>query len=130
MTRHPDGPDYTADDPGPIGELAERIHQNAVDHGFWPDEGRNFGEMIALIHSEASEALEEHRAGNRAFYLVPQTYGPDKPEGVLVELMDIVIRCFDTAAERAAMEGIKLDDVMLAKLEFNESRPHKHGKKY
>jgi hypothetical protein len=130
MTQHPDGPNYQADDPGPIGELAERIHRNAVEHGFWPAEGRNFGEMIALIHSEASEALEEHRAGNRAFYMVPQTYGPDKPEGVMVELWDVIIRCLDTMQEIAEREGIKIDDVGEAKLTFNESRPHKHGKKY
>lgn len=125
-----EAPDYHKDDPGPIHEMAERIHKNAVSHGFWPEEGRNFGEMIALIHSEASEALEEHRSENRPFFFVPQTYGPDKPEGVLVELWDVIIRCLDTMFDIADREGVDLDEVGEAKLTFNESRPHKHGRKY
>ena len=32
------------------------IHSIAVDHGFW-DSNRSDGEIIALIHSELSEAL-------------------------------------------------------------------------
>lgn len=32
--------------------LAGMIYENNVDHGFWPDEGRNMGEAIALVHSE------------------------------------------------------------------------------
>lgn len=47
-----------------LNALAEAINKTSTEHGFWPEEGRNFGEMIALAHSELSEALEEHRAGN------------------------------------------------------------------
>lgn len=132
MTQHPDGPDYTADDPepGPLMALAERIHSNAVSHGFWPAEGRNFGEMISLMHSELSEALEEHRAGRPAFYKAQQAYGPDKPEGTLVELSDVIIRCLDTMYDIAAKEGLDIDEILVGKMTFNESRPHKHGKGY
>lgn len=42
-------------------ELSKRIHAANVAKGFWPKEGRDMGEVFALIHSEASEALKAHR---------------------------------------------------------------------
>ena len=41
-------------------KLAEEIHQNSRDKGFW-DKERNKGEMLMLIISELSEALEADR---------------------------------------------------------------------
>lgn len=125
-----DGPRYDADDPMTLQEYAERIHKNAVSHGFWPPEGRNFGEMIALIHSEASEALDEHRSGKPVVYHERQPYGPDKPEGAMVELADVIIRCLDTMYKMADEHDLDIDAVVREKMWFNESRPHKHGRKY
>lgn len=43
-----------------MNDIAKRVHDNAVVHGFWP-EGRTDAEVLALIHSEWSKALEAYR---------------------------------------------------------------------
>jgi len=43
-----------------INELSQQIHKNNVAKGFYEDE-KNIGEMLCLIHSEVSEALESDR---------------------------------------------------------------------
>jgi NTP pyrophosphatase (non-canonical NTP hydrolase) len=74
---------YVEEDHGgySINEWRDRVHATAVEKGWWepqeqivalPLQGgpvtafvqRTFGELIALVHSEASEALEEHRLGH------------------------------------------------------------------
>lgn len=101
-------------------EWAEAIHDNAVQHGWW-EEDRGFGEVVALCHSELSEALEEDRAGNELIYIAA-----GKPEGIAVELMDCVIRIFDWFG----FKGVDVDELMALKHCYNLSRPYKHGKRY
>jgi len=45
-----------------INELAKQVHENAEAKGFFEKE-KNIGEMLCLIHSEVSQALESDRKG-------------------------------------------------------------------
>ncbi|GAA4827829.1 hypothetical protein GCM10023310_00620 [Paenibacillus vulneris] len=104
-----------------ITEMVKFAHQNAIDKG-WYEEPRTFGEMIALMHSELSEALEDHRNGYgyREIY-----YEGEKPCGIPVELADTVIRIFDTCGHL----GIDLESAIRIKMAYNATRPKRHGGK-
>lgn len=75
-----------------INEFAAEVHKNAVDHGWWDGE-RTFPEIVALIHSEVSEALEEYRNGRLPTEVYTGNNG--KPEGIPIELADVIIRVHD-----------------------------------
>lgn len=104
-----------------INELAKEIHENAVAHGWW-EQPRSFGEIIALCHSELSEALEADRAGQD--YCFVRANG--KPDGVAVEMVDCIIRILDWFG----YAKIDVEEIMEMKHNFNISRPYKHGKNY
>ena len=100
--------------------VAEYIHSTAKEKGFWPEEGRNFGEAIALMHSELSEALEAHRHGNTQSDKIPEFSGVEE------ELADTIVRILDIAHGM----NYRVAEALLAKLEYNAQREHKHGKEY
>lgn len=103
-----------------LTELASRIHENACSKG-WHDAKQEPPEMIALIHSEASEALEAYR-NNEPNYWV----GIDsKPEGMAAELADVIIRTLDTCA----LFDIDINEAVARKMVYNSSRPFRHGGK-
>ena len=100
--------------------MAEKVHECAVDEGFWIEgTNRNFGEMVALVHSELSEALECARMGN------PSDKNISEMGGVEVQLSDAIGYLMDMAVGY----GFNLAEALLRKQKFNESRGLKHGGK-
>ncbi|KKN83870.1 hypothetical protein LCGC14_0295230 [marine sediment metagenome] len=100
-----------------LNDLAREIHQTARDKGWWEKE-RNFGESIALAHSELSEALEAWRVGTPAA-------STKKPEGWGIELMDCIIRILDLCAAYS----LDADSLIRWKMNYNKTRPYRHGGK-
>lgn len=106
-----------------INYLIEESYTNAVDHGWWDSEDggqRTFGDLLALMHSELSEALEEVRDGHDPAEIY---YEGDKPEGVPSELADVLIRIFDACGHYE----IPLGKALVEKLAYNRGRPFRHG---
>lgn len=99
--------------------LAEEIHKTARDKGHWEAGDRNDGEMITFMHSELSEAWEALRDGNP-----PDKHCPDF-SGAAIEFADCIIRIIDTCYARKW----RLAEAIFAKMKFNKTRPHKHGRK-
>lgn len=111
-----------------IKDIIKESYETAVEKG-WQKEGerRPVPELIALMHSELSEALEEHRMGWTAgtVYYSPGTNGNNKPEGVPIELADVVIRIADMCGQYA----IDLEQAIRIKLDYNKTRANRHGGK-
>lgn len=128
--------------------LQKAAHQNSVDKGFWesPDADfleniadsqifsaglrlkeisaktrqQNDGEKIALMHAELSEALEGIRHGNPPSEHIPEFTAVEE------ELADVIIRIMDYAQARR----FRVAEAVVAKMKFNATRPHKHGKTF
>lgn len=100
-----------------LNEMSAWIYQGNVDAGWWHDIetgeplDRNKGELLCLVHSEISEAMEGVRK-NLMDDKLPHR------QMVEVELADAVIRILDFAGGF----GLDIGGAMVEKLEFNKSR--------
>lgn len=89
--------------------VQDEVHAIAQSKG-WHDDPVPLPVMIALMHSELSEALEADRKHK----------GPD---AVAEELADVIIRVLDAAAA----QNLDVIGAMFAKMERNRGREMRHG---
>lgn len=109
-----------------ISQLQDLCHTRAKNAG-WHDTPREEGTMIALIHSEVSEAMEGLRKDLMDDHLPHRKMAE-------VELADAVIRIMDFAG----LKGYDLQEAIQDKLEYNltradhkkENREKEGGKKF
>lgn len=119
-----------------FNKMSRDVHEWARGKGWWEErealvdslvtsEGKAFAKatnqssIIALIHSELSEALEAIRHGNPPDDKIPEF------RGLEAELADTVIRIHDMAGAY----GLRVGEAIEAKMAFNQTREYKHGGK-
>ena len=115
-----------------MNELAKKIHENAVKHGFY-DEKREIGTLLMLCVSELSEALEADR---KLFYSVmvdtiseenfKESFEDCVKDTFEDEIADAIIRILDLCAYM----NIDIEEHIRLKMKYNEMRENKHGKRY
>ena len=140
-----------------LNKLAQEVHKVAKEHGWW-DNPPTFGEIIALVHSELSEALEEYRNDKGNLYHIcqghfetrgeccglPEDYGEpcqnseDNENGtclrgcIFAKPEGVAIELADAIIrilDYCGRENIDIDRAVREKCEYNKGRDCRHGGK-
>ncbi len=91
--------------------------ENDFDLLKWIDSSLEQAE-VARMHSELSEWVEGIRHDNPPDQHLPHLSSAE------VEAADCIIRILDTCAKR----GYNIGQALMDKIEYNRTRPYKHGK--
>lgn len=126
-----------------LNNMRDMVHRLAVEKGWWepdsinrqanepPESAKTFTEAIMLVVTECAEAVEEFRDGKEPAYTYHAVNPPNgvivnpKPEGIPIELADIIIRVLDIAGQW----NIDIGTALVDKHAYNKSREHRHGGK-
>jgi NTP pyrophosphatase (non-canonical NTP hydrolase) len=104
-----------------LTQISKNVHANAVEKGFWSHEVNDLfvTKQLMMIVSEAVETMEAVR----------KDLGPDE---VAEEMADIIIRTLDLY-EGLLENGYvtePLQPVLNKKIDYNRTRPERHGVKF
>jgi len=101
--------------------LAINLHEVAVEKGFWPEDVDDIfvAKQCMMIVSEVTEVMEAIRKDK-------------SEEEITKEFADIIIRTLDLYAGvvEAGYTKLSLDEMLREKVEFNKTRPEKHGVRF
>jgi NTP pyrophosphatase (non-canonical NTP hydrolase) len=104
-----------------IRKMAQDAYDNAQEHGWNDGAEKHVPTQVALICSEAAEALEAYRNKEALCW----TDDTGKPQGIGSEFADILIR----VGHYAVALGIDLELEVAKKMAYNATRPFRHGGK-
>lgn len=115
-----------------INELCKKAHKTAVEHGFWED-WRMYGIEDVSIDNVMFIKYEHNNAiGNRLMLIVSElgealeALRHDDMDNFKEELADVAIRLGDLCGGL----DIDLEAEIEKKMQYNETRPYKHGKAF
>jgi NTP pyrophosphatase (non-canonical NTP hydrolase) len=108
-----------------LTDWQERVHTLAREKGWWEDASPDVSAKFLLMATEVHEAFEEWRNNHPLTEIYEHPDKPGKPEGVPIELADVVIRVMDFCQ----WAGIDLEAAVERKHQYNATRSHRHGGK-